>query len=199
MGVTLSYKDGRELLQLPVCKQTIALRALVCHDPIPYVGWATEIRIVGWATYRYRGLRIRMSVLSEFRSLPGAIRGLTTASEEVVEALKTCAELLDQNGPSDDRLQELELGRARWEAEMEARLMRADSTLKAASNAESRSRTMIRHAEKLVDPFDDESEDVEETLPVGNGQRVEEEEVLPVPLGLAPNNKAHALRAKWLT
>lgn len=175
------------------------MRALVCHCPVSYVGWATELRIVGWATFRIQGLRIRMSVLSEFRRLPAVIDELASAVIMVGRTLELAIELQAKNGIGLERLEDLERTRAKWEAEMEAQLLKADSTLKSASNAESRSRTMLKHAEKLVDPFDDEGEDVEETLPLGNGQRVEAEEVLQVPLGLAPTNKAHALRAKWLT
>ena len=124
---------------------------------------------------------------------------LSTAVLEVGRPLELAIEVQRQSGPADERLDELERTRAHWEAQMEAQVLKADSTLKSASNAESRSRTMLRHAEKIVDPFDDEGEDVEATLPDRHDPGVEAEEVLQMPLGLAPNNKAHALRAKWLT
>jgi len=124
---------------------------------------------------------------------------LAGAVLEVGGTLEALLELQAQSGPADARLEDLERTRARWEAEMEALILKADSTLKSASNAESRSRTMLRHAEKIADPFDEEGEGVEEALPRGNDPRIEAEQVLPLPLGLAPNNKAHALRAKWMT
>jgi predicted nuclease with TOPRIM domain len=140
-----------------------------------------------------------MSVLSEIRRLPGEIEGLTKQVSNVAENLHELVELQAQLGTSDERLDALERDRSRWEAEMDARLLRADSTLKSAANAESRSRTMLRHAEKLVDPFDDNSEEGEAPVRGFDDPRSEENQVFQVPVGLAPNNKAEALRAKWLT
>jgi len=140
-----------------------------------------------------------MQVLSEIRRLPGVIVELSNAVLEVGRTLELAIEVTRQNGPADARLEDLERTRARWEAEMEALVLKADSTLKSASNAESRSRTMLRHAEKLADPFAEEGEEVETPAPGGHDPRIETEEVLQVPVRLAPNNKAYALRAKWLT
>ena len=123
---------------------------------------------------------------------------LSNAVLEVGRTLERAIEIQAENGSSDDRLQELERTRAYWEAQMEALVLKADSTLKSASNAESRSRTMVRHAEKLVDPFSEEGDEVPETAPGGDDPRGEAEELLQVPVGMAPNNKAHALRAKWM-
>ena len=140
-----------------------------------------------------------MSVLSEIRRLPGVIKDLSTVIGMVGESLDLLVELQGQNGPADERLQELERTRAMWEAEMEAKLLKADSTLKSAANAEARSRTMLRNAEKIADPFAEEGDEVEAAVPSGHDPRVEEEPMLAMPVGLAPNNKAHALRAKWMT
>ena len=140
-----------------------------------------------------------MSVLSEIRSLPGVIEALALAVSKCAYRLETLIEVQAQNGPADARLEDLERTRARWEAEMEAMVLKADSTLKAAANAESRSRTMLRHAEKIADPFADEGDEVEAPVLRGDDPRVEEEPLLAMPVGLAPNNKAHALRAKWMT
>jgi len=139
-----------------------------------------------------------MSVLSEIRRLPGAIHDLAFGVAQCAVRLETLIKLQDENGPSDERLEALERSRARWEAEMEAQLLKADSTLKSASNAESRSRTMLRHAEKHADPFAEEGEEVEAPVLGLDDPRIEEERLLPVPMDLASNNKAHALRAKWL-
>jgi len=139
-----------------------------------------------------------MSVLSEFRRLPGVIQELHGGLLAVASALKTLIELQAQTGPADERLEELERTRARWEAEMEALILKADSTLKSASNAESRSRTMLRHAEKIADPFAEEGDEVEAPVPNGDAPRIPEDRLQPVPVGVAPSNKAHALRAKWL-
>ncbi len=139
-----------------------------------------------------------MSVLSEIRMLPGTIQQLAGAVVKCSLTLETLLEVQAQNGPADARLEDLERTRARWEAEMEALVLKADSTLKSAANAESRSRTMVRHAEKLVDPFDDEGEELEAPVTGGHDPGGEAEPLLQVPLALAPNNKAHAQRAKWL-
>ena len=140
-----------------------------------------------------------MSVLSEIRALPEAIRSLSSAASRIAIGVDNLIELQRETGNANDRLQELEVSRARWEAEIEASMLRADSTLKSAANAEARSRTMVRHAEKLVDPFSEEGDEVPETAPRGDDPRVEAEELLPVPVDLATNNKAEAMRAKWLT
>ncbi len=139
-----------------------------------------------------------MSVLSEIRSLPGAIRSLCAGVEELAGFVSTLVELQGEQGTLGERLDELERTRARWEAEIDAQLLKADSTLKSAANAESRSRTMLRHAEKIVDPFDEDGEEVETVVSNGHDTRVEASEVLEVPVGLAPNNKAYAQRAKWM-
>ncbi len=133
-----------------------------------------------------------MGVLREIRELPGVIRRLTAAIQDV-------ATLQREAGPGEHRLEELELSRAKWEAEMEALLIKADSTYKSAANAESRARTMVKAYEKELDPFPENSEEIEEAdvLP-GHARAGEVEEVQPLHLGLAANNKAHALRAKWL-
>jgi len=101
------------------------------------------------------------------------------------------------NGPAEARLEELERSRARWEAEIEALVMKAGGTLKAASNAESRSRTMIRHAEKLSDPFAEPGEEVQPPLFEGDAAPSEAEEMQPLRLAVAANSKEGRLRAKF--
>jgi len=138
-----------------------------------------------------------LSVLSDFRRLPGVVDGLAVAVLLVAEGLKALIEIEAEKGSADDRLEELERTRAHWEAQMEAILLKADSTLKSASNAESRSRTMLRHAEKLSDPLGLEGEEVEETVPEGHVPRGEEERLQPVRVDVALSPKELALRAKF--
>jgi len=126
------------------------------------------------------------------------IQGLAHALKTVSESLAALVELQKMNGPSDERLDKLELTRATWEAEIDALILKAESTYKAAANSESRSRTMLRHAEKIVDPFDEEGDGVEAPVRNGDAPRIEEERLLPVPVGVAPSNKASAQRAKWM-
>jgi len=122
---------------------------------------------------------------------------LSNAVLEVGRTLEAAIEVQSQNGPSDERLDELERSRAHWEAQMEALILKADSTLKSASNAESRSRTMLRHAEKLSDPLDLEGEEGEDTVRSSDAPGGREEEVQALHLGLAPSRKEMALRAKF--
>lgn len=136
-----------------------------------------------------------MGVLREIRDLPGVIRMLTGAIQDV-------AELQREAGPGEARLDDLERSRAKWEAEMEALLIKADSTYKSAANAESRARTMVKAYEKELDPFpEDREEEIDPAQdPVwdGNASAGGVEGLQAVPIGLAPSGKEMALRAKWL-
>lgn len=138
-----------------------------------------------------------MSVLSDFRRLPEEIQTLGVAVLLVSKNLEDLILLQVEKGGTDERLDELERRRAGWEAEIEATLLKADSTLKAASNAESRSRTMLRHAEKLSDPLGLEGEEEPDAISESHVPRSEEEGLLDVPLALAPTAKELALRAKF--
>lgn len=132
-----------------------------------------------------------MGVLREIRELPAAIRTLTAAIQDV-------AALQRESGPGEARLEDLERSRAKWEAEIEALLIKADSTYKSASNAESRARTMVRAYEKELDPFPEDSEEIQEPAVLPDHARPGEvEEVQPMHMDLAPGSKAYALRAKW--
>jgi len=107
---------------------------------------------------------------------------------------------LDREKGDDAMRQQLEgllLTRATWEAEMEALVMKADGALKGALNAESRSRTMLKHAEKLTDPLDLEGEEGEEAIRPDHAPRIEEEGVHDLRLVVAPNDKEKALRYKF--
>ena len=113
------------------------------------------------------------------------------------KSLEDLIALQAEMGGADDRLEELERNRAHWEAQMEALILKADSTLKSASNAESRSRTMLRHAEKLSDPLDLEGEEVEEAVRPRDAQGGEEEGLQPLHLDVALSPKEIALRHKF--
>ncbi len=80
---------------------------------------------------------------------------------------------------------------------MEALQLKAESTYKSAGNAEARSRTMLKHAEKLADPFDEEGEEGEEAIRPEYAPRGEEEGLQPLRLDVAPNHKEAALRYKF--
>ena len=116
----------------------------------------------------------------------------------VSAVMTTLVELWKDQGPADERLQKLELSRAEWEAEMNALLLKADSTLKSAANAESRARTMMRHAEKHADPFIEEGDEVQNGVPPEHAQVGGEEGLQPMRMDVAPlNEKELRLRMKF--
>jgi len=134
-------------------------------------------------------------MLREIRALPAAL-------ERVAGALEALLERQIESGPAEARLEELERSRARWEAEIEALLLRADSTLKAANNAESRSRTMKRNYEKLFGELDpDRVEELEiearRELQDRDVEAVADQGVLELPVGVAADHKAWATRLKF--
>ena len=163
-----------------------------------YVGWDTKCIYVVQATIRFRREAGPLSILSEFRSLPAVIRELSKALLTVGGILEVASEVQAENGPALERLEELERSRAHWEAQIEAVLLKADSTLKSASNAEARSRTMLRHAEKLSDPLDFEGEELPAAVPEGDVPRGEEERLQPVRVGVEEiTAKEQRLRMKF--
>jgi len=107
--------------------------------------------------------------------------------------------MLDEAGPAIDRLEELERSRTLWEAQIEALILKAESTYKSAANSESRARTMERRNEKNADPFAEDSEEVEGAVPRGYEPASEEEALQPLHLDLArPVGKTNALRSKFM-
>jgi len=127
-------------------------------------------------------------------------RRLFVAIEELGRALERLARIQEDAGPALDRVDALEISRHKFEAEIEGMLLRAEGKLKAASNAEARERQLKRSYEKhLLDPLDpDSQEGTEETalLPI-HAAPGEAQGMSPLRLDLGPNNKAHAVRAKW--
>lgn len=136
-----------------------------------------------------------MGILKNFRRAVDALERLAATQAQAVKSQ-----------PSERRLEELEqlvarleLERARWEAEMDGVLMKAEGKLQAANNSESRTRTMKKAYEKELDPFDPDSEEIETAVPAGDVPTGQEEEMYGVRMGVAPrNSKALATRAKWL-
>jgi len=102
----------------------------------------------------------------------------------------------------DKRLQELELSHAKWQAECEATLMKAEGQFKAARNAEERTKTMVNHESG------DGSVASEEEIfaayramgigvPPGDAEAGEAEEVLQLPGPVAQTPKDQALKMKF--
>ena len=139
-----------------------------------------------------RTRRKTLRILQGFRRLVEAIQGATAALEDLVRIQR-------ELGPALDRLEALERSRNHFEAECEGMLLKADGKLKAASSAEQRERQLNKTNQRLsleFDPAGEEGTERETVLP-NDAAGGEAQGVPPVRLALAPNNKAHAVRAKW--
>lgn len=135
------------------------------------------------------------------RATQEVIQSIAVALERVNDTLQLALAAVGDDPRVAARIEELELSRAKWEATMEAVVLKADSTLKAANNAESRARTVLRHAEKYTP---EELEPSEEGIPPegydygpGDDSFGEEEGVQQLRLDVETSPKARALRAKF--
>jgi len=124
-------------------------------------------------------------------------RSLTEALHRLINCLNALAAIQREQGPAEDRLDDLERTRAQWEAEVEGMLMKAEGKLQAANNAENRTRTMKKSYENLLDPLDLDSEEEPEVLPQRYAPIGEEEELQPVRLDVAPTFRQIALSRKF--
>jgi len=133
-------------------------------------------------------------------------RAIRDASQRCASSLSAIAGLLPQvlqaRAETEDlvgRLEDLELSRAKWEAEMEAELLRSQSTLRSANNAESRARTMEKRYEEHSDSGDPDSDPQPEPVwvPPGDVAPSQEDELPPLRMDLEGNNKAYATHLKW--
>ena len=134
-----------------------------------------------------------LSIFQGFRRLVDAIQALT-------DAVSSIARIQQELGPALDRLENLEHSRHQFEAECEGMLLKADGKLKAASSAEQRERQLKKANERLADPFDPEGvegADPRPFIPADDVAPGEAARVPPMRLALAPNNKSHAVKAKW--
>lgn len=147
-------------------------------------------------------MRMRIfSILHDFRLLVEAIGELVSVLGELAGALVEIVAAHKGLGPAIDRLQELELSRARFEADIQGMLLKAEGKFKAATAAEARERQLKRSYEKDLDPFpeggDRASSEAQEGIRQFDDAISEGERLQALRLDVAPNNKAHALRAKW--
>jgi len=133
-----------------------------------------------------------MKVLKDFRRLVDAVEKVAASSSEA-------ARKQTETGPLLERLNDLEMTRAKWEAEVEAILLRAEGKLQAANNSEARERTMKKHREKHLDPFDLEGAEEPQAIPSGDAPGSEVQGLQPLRLDLEKiDGKQQALRAKFL-
>lgn len=142
-----------------------------------------------------------MTIFRWFRRLVEGIEKIAGSLLAVANALDANLELQREIGPGLDRLEKLELSRAQFEAEMGALVLKAEGKFKAANNAEARERQLKKSYERLVDDFDPDGAEPEATaggpVLVNNAEPGEEERLHAMRLGVAPNNKASAIAAKW--
>jgi len=133
-----------------------------------------------------------LSIFQGFRRLVEAVQALASALDDLVRIQR-------EMGPALDRIEALERERHHFEAECEGMLLKAEGKLKAASSAEQRERQLKKSNDRFADPFPDEGEDGTQPAPVfpDHVTAGEAEEVPPVRLALAPNNKTQAVRAKF--
>jgi len=132
-----------------------------------------------------------MGILNDFRRATDALERIATALNGALRSNQASTLPLE-------RLQELERSRSLWEADVEGLLQKAEGKLRAAANAEARERTMKDFHEDDVDPFPPDSPEVEARIQDDDAENVFAEEVLPVPVDVAPETrKAFALRMKF--
>jgi len=127
-----------------------------------------------------------------FRRFLEAILDLTAALEDLVR-------IQQELGPAIDRLEILERSHHQFEAQCEGMLLKADGKLKAAASAEARERQLKKANDRLADPLGETGEEGTGPAPFfpDDAAAGEAQGLPPVRLALAPNNKAHAVRAKF--
>ena len=127
-------------------------------------------------------------------------RRLVEAIQALTDSLTALTDVQRLLGPSLDRLEALERSRIHFEADVEGMLLKADGKLKAASSAEQRERQLKKANERILDTFDPDGEpEPQPGRPVlaVDAEGREAQGLPAVPLALAPNNKTHAVNAKW--
>jgi len=137
-----------------------------------------------------------------FRRLLAAVQGTQKALEDVHNVLLHASERVADAAALSERIDGLELSRAKWEAELEALVLKADSTLKASNNSEARTRTMKKSYAHLID--DSESlgtpeieTELQRQLQDRDAEFVEAEELQPVRVAVAPSGKILATQWKF--
>lgn len=136
-----------------------------------------------------------MGILRDFRRTADAL-------ERVASTITAATKRHYDSDAMMERLNELERDRTMWEADVEALLMKAEGKLKAAANSEARERHQRQKYEDLIGGFDPEGQGVVQedgaAVQPGDVEGSETEGMHVMSVGMAPNKKAHALRAKWM-
>ncbi len=135
-----------------------------------------------------------LRVFQTIKDLTSAIQSLTNALVDGDDGPRAAA--------LGERLDGLELSRAKWEAEMEALVMKAKGKFQASRNSEEREKTMRRFDEDLFDDGNENRVATEEAgqggvLPDSDVQAGAEAGMYGMPVGLETSGKEIALRAKF--
>jgi len=137
-----------------------------------------------------------------FRKRLVAAQGAQGALRDIADVLHEVSGRVADRQELVDRIEALELSRATWEAEMAGQVLKADSTLKSANNAEARTRTMRKSFEGFFDEVDTNREaeiaqEVSQHIPDGNAASSGAEALPALPVDMASNAKAAAMRLKF--
>jgi len=137
-----------------------------------------------------------------FRATREALEGIRAVLLQLVNSNVEAQVTAARFDALKERLEDLEISRAKWEAEIEAELLKAQGKYQAANNAEGRSRTTIRAYEKLLAEVGDageeqlEEDEWPDLVPEGNAQGGQAEELHGLHVGVE-DAKAKRLRAKF--
>jgi len=136
-----------------------------------------------------------------FRALSATIQRLSDELNCVGNVLSDMRAAQQELGPARERLEALELSRARFEAEMNGLLLQAEGKFKAANNAEARERQLKKSYERETDPLATESPEREEThgalVLSDDAEARERDRLQAMRLVVEPTNKTLAQRAKF--
>lgn len=150
-------------------------------------------------------------MISYFRE---ALRALQALSTGVHTLCDLCRLHLEESGGAprlEGRLEELERTRAKWEAELEGLMLKAEGKFNAARAAEERTRAKEKRAEELHEAVHGDPEELEDLPPEYrellrrlDGEGGEGEGVQPMPAGLdgrsegpRPHPRDRAKMIKW--
>ncbi len=141
-------------------------------------------------------------MFKSFRSRLESLQGTHKALRDIADILHEVSGRVAERRELVDRIEELELSRAKWEAELEGLLLKADSTLKAANNAEARTRTMKKSYEKHFDPLDPDrqaeiEQEVRNHFPSADATPSGAQALPALHVDVEENGKAAAMRLKF--
>ena len=143
----------------------------------------------------------RLAVFRVFSRFLAVTEKIEDALSSLNNSLDKLCQAYQEQGPSIDRLEALELSRHQWEAMCEGLLQKAEGKLRAANNAEARERANKKSYEHLLDPLTEDGLDPEAPArhpdSVNDVPASEADRLQAMRLDVAPSPKALAQRAKF--